>query len=139
MESIECARDCPPEPGSIDDPFQQLRRAFQARLRNDGIHLTHLRTSLTRAPAAATAVFAEIQGFAHKLRGAAAIFDAIDIGRAAEALELATVAASAGAVAAGDPAVSRALDALANLLIPANNGGGMPQVSRDARPNASTT
>ena len=53
---------------------------------------------------------------AHRLRGAAAIFDNPEVVRAARALEEATVSASAAKTHRSDPAVLATLEALIALL-----------------------
>src|ERR1700733_8960193 len=63
-----------------DDPFEQLRAAFHLRLRSDAVRLAVLAAALARADADPAIIFEDIRLFAHRVRGAAALFGAPDIG-----------------------------------------------------------
>jgi HPt (histidine-containing phosphotransfer) domain-containing protein len=116
MKFIESRQNRRPAPILVDDAFEQLRQAFNSRLRSDRVHLADLGTALTRAAAEPESIFEEIGMFAHKLRGAAAIFEAAEIGKAAMALELAATAASIAGAQNTDPPVWATLEALADRL-----------------------
>jgi HPt (histidine-containing phosphotransfer) domain-containing protein len=77
---------------SIDadqDRFEELRDIFHTRLRNDQVRLTTLSAVLAREEGDARRTFEDIRQFAHRLCGAAAIFESPEIVAAAEALETA--------------------------------------------------
>jgi chemotaxis protein histidine kinase CheA len=116
MKAAEClspgvARHSPP-----DDRFEELRDAFYARLRSDRERLTTLAAALTHAEGDAARIFEDIQLFAHRVGGAAAIFDASEVGIAANALERAAGSASTGHAANSDASVRTALETLVDLL-----------------------
>jgi HPt (histidine-containing phosphotransfer) domain-containing protein len=71
------------------DRFEELRDIFQTRLRNDQVRLTTLSAVLAREEGDARRTFEDIRQFAHRLCGAAAIFESPEIVAAAEALETA--------------------------------------------------
>jgi HPt (histidine-containing phosphotransfer) domain-containing protein len=75
------------------DRFEELRDIFHARLRSDQIRLTTLSALLAREEGDASRTFDDIRQFAHRLCGAAAIFESPEIVAAAEALETAARAA----------------------------------------------
>jgi hypothetical protein len=99
-----------------EDRFAELSRAFYARLRSDRVHLATLSASLARSEGDASGVFEEIRVFAHRLRGAATIFEAAELGAVAETLEEASSAAVAAHADNSDAAVWAALVKLSNRL-----------------------
>jgi HPt (histidine-containing phosphotransfer) domain-containing protein len=103
-----------------EDRFAELSRAFYARLRNDRVHLATLSASLARIEGDASCVFEEIRVFAHRLRGAATIFEAAELGVAAQSLEEATSAAASTHADNSDPGVWAALVNLSNRLAAVN-------------------
>ena len=113
-----------PAPAGTDDRFEELRIAYYARLKSDRAQVMALRTQLGKAPDS-KATYDAIRVCAHGMAGAAAIFEATDIMKAARALEhVATEAALAMASSdtaqsqanSGNPAVGPPLDSLIELL-----------------------
>jgi hypothetical protein len=114
-------------PQSPDDGFERLRQAFNSRLCADRVRLLALGSALTRVSADPAPILAEIQTFAHKLRGAAAIFENSEIGPAAKSLELAAIAASVGLSKTTEPSVVFALATLVDRLPAANGPAKVPE------------
>jgi HPt (histidine-containing phosphotransfer) domain-containing protein len=98
------------------DTFEQLQEAFYTRLREDRVRLVALSTALARCGANPTLPFEELASFAHRLRGASAIFGATEIRDAAHELEAAAHAAQDRRADEGDSQVWSALTLLADLL-----------------------
>jgi len=98
------------------DTFEQLQEAFYSRLRQDRERLAVLSTALTRCDANLALPFEELASFAHRLRGASAIFGAAEIRDAAHELEVAAHAARERCAKEGDSQVWSALALLADLL-----------------------
>jgi hypothetical protein len=110
------------------DPFEELREAFHARLRHDRVRFTAFGAALARADEGPAPIFEEIGTLAHRLAGAALIFEDRDIGMAASALEEAADAAVKARVDNSDPFVWAALETLVDRLA-LMNGKGVPAVS----------
>jgi HPt (histidine-containing phosphotransfer) domain-containing protein len=89
--------------------FEQLQAAFYTRLRKDRERLVVLSTALARCGENPALPFEELASFAHRLRGASAIFGADELQDAAHELEIA-------AHAAQDSQVWSALALLTDLL-----------------------
>jgi HPt (histidine-containing phosphotransfer) domain-containing protein len=98
------------------DTFEQLREAFYTRLRRDRVRLVVLSTALARCSANPALPFEELASFAHRLRGASAIFGPAEIQAAAHGLELAAHAARERRADERDSKVWSALALLADLL-----------------------
>jgi HPt (histidine-containing phosphotransfer) domain-containing protein len=98
------------------DRFEELRDIFHARLRNDQVRLTTLSALLAREEGDARRTFDDIRQFAHRLCGAAAIFEAPEIVAAAEALETAARTAYATQSNHSDVEVWGALERLTQQL-----------------------
>jgi hypothetical protein len=75
---------------SPEQEFAQLRQRFHERLQREEIRLTVLTGALADAKGASAGVVEDIGIFAHRLRGAALVFEYRRIGDAAKAVELAT-------------------------------------------------
>jgi HPt (histidine-containing phosphotransfer) domain-containing protein len=103
-------------PAAMDDEFDRIRVTFYARLRGDRMRLTTLAGSLSHAEGDPAGVFKELQGLAHRIRGAAAIFEATDLGAAAYALERAATTACDKRSDYLDGPVWLALEELVELL-----------------------
>jgi HPt (histidine-containing phosphotransfer) domain-containing protein len=102
-----------PAPAGTEDRFEELRIAYYARLKNDRAQVVALRTQLAKGPEA-KATYEAIRVCAHGMAGAAAIFEAADIMKAARKLEQA--ASEAALEDSGNPAVRPLLDSLIELL-----------------------
>jgi HPt (histidine-containing phosphotransfer) domain-containing protein len=116
MKSTEYWRRASPASSAPKDPFEELRDAFYARLRSDRVRLTTLAALLARAEGDPASIFQDIQLFAHRLRGGAAIFEAPEIGVAANVLEQAAAAASVAHADNSDASVWTALESLVDRL-----------------------
>jgi diguanylate cyclase (GGDEF)-like protein len=102
-------------PAGSNDSFEDLRTAYFTRLRSDLAQLATLRTKLGGAGTGSKTAYAAIRRIAHGMAGAAAIFKAGDVMRAAILLEQTIRAATPDAD--GD-AVRLALDTMINSLRP---------------------
>jgi HPt (histidine-containing phosphotransfer) domain-containing protein len=116
MKFIESRNDGKTIEIPAEDLFEQLQLAFYTRLRKDRVRLVVLATTLTGSRANPDPVFEELGTFAHRLRGASAIFGAAEVRDAAEALEVAAQAARDDYADEGDGRVWSALALLSDLL-----------------------
>jgi HPt (histidine-containing phosphotransfer) domain-containing protein len=98
------------------DGFDELRDAFQARLKGDRVHFVVLSAALARTEENPTRIFDDLQYRAHRLRGSASIFEVAEIALAANELEQAAASASVGHADNTDPAVWSALVTLVRLM-----------------------
>jgi HPt (histidine-containing phosphotransfer) domain-containing protein len=98
------------------DGFDELRDAFQTRLKGDRVHFVVLSAALARNKENPTQIFDDLQYRAHRLRGSASIFEVAEIASAANELEQAAALASAGHADNTDPAVWSALVTLVRLM-----------------------
>jgi HPt (histidine-containing phosphotransfer) domain-containing protein len=116
MKSIDHHGKIASTPAAIDDEFDRIRATFYARLRCDRMRLTTLATSLSRVEGHPAGVFKALQGLAHRIRGAAAVFEASELAGAAYALEQAATAACDKRSDHTDGPVWSALEELVELL-----------------------
>ena len=116
MKSIDHHERIVPTPAAMDDEFDRIRATFHARLRCDRMRLTTLATSLSRVEGHPGGVFKALQGLAHRIRGAAVVFEASELGRAAFALEQAATAACDKRSDHSDGPVWSAVEELVELL-----------------------
>jgi HPt (histidine-containing phosphotransfer) domain-containing protein len=98
------------------DGFDELRDAFQTRLKGDRVHFVVLSAALARNKENPTQIFDDLQYRAHRLRGSASIFEVAEIALAANELEQAAALASVGHAENTDPAVWSALVTLVRLM-----------------------
>lgn len=105
-----------PAPIAAESELEALREAFYSRLRSDRARMLTLCAELARAETYATPVYSDIRMVAHRLGGAAAMFDAPQISQAAVALEDAAVTAINTHADNVDSTVWTALEALVDLL-----------------------
>ena len=98
------------------DGFDELRDAFQARLKGDRVHFVVLSAALARTEENPARIFDDLQYRAHRLRGSASIFEVAEIASAANELEQAAASAAAGHADNTDPAVWSALVTLVRLM-----------------------
>jgi len=120
MRSAEFRSRTSPTQIVPDDPFEELQGAFQARLRSDLVRLMALGAALACADADPAPIFEDIRVFAHRVRGAAALFGAPDIGVVADALEQAAISAANAHASNLDDSVCTALEALTERLAAVN-------------------
>lgn len=99
-----------------DDAQESLRRKFHQRLQSERIQLASLATALTQADKAPNGAFEELRLCAHRMHGAAAMFEYADVAAAAHALELASGGASVAHAGNFDPSVWTALVSLVGVL-----------------------
>jgi HPt (histidine-containing phosphotransfer) domain-containing protein len=116
MKYIEHVTDRTTQVVLPDDTFEQLQLAFYERLRKDRAGLAILGTALARAVTNPTPALEDLRTFAHRLRGAAAIFGAAEIRDAAQDLEVASYAAPNTLEDPANGAVWSAIALLADLL-----------------------
>ena|ERR1700733_10203840 len=109
------------EPLSPDEEFEQLRQSFYGRLRREQTLLAALTEALGSANVDSGLVLADIERFAHRLRGAALVFEFGEIGNAAKAVELAAASGENGHWDA--PSVMSNMQVLATKLA-AETGSG---------------
>lgn len=102
---------------ALDTQFEQLRGAFYTRLCSDRKQLTLLSAELAGAAVDARPVYEEMRQVAHRMCGAAAIFDVPEVGSAAYKLEQATLLAIASHADNADEPVWSALEALVDILL----------------------
>jgi HPt (histidine-containing phosphotransfer) domain-containing protein len=112
------------------DTFEQLQEAFYTRLRMDRVRLVVLSNTLARCSENPALTFEELASFAHRLRGASAIFGAAEIQDAAHGLEVAAHAARERRADEGDSQVWSALALLADLLAAVTDSTPPPAFSR---------
>jgi HPt (histidine-containing phosphotransfer) domain-containing protein len=103
-------------PATAQNHFEQLRRAFYTRLRWDRARLASLSNELQHAEGDSALILDELRVVAHRICGAAAVFEAPEIGTAAYTLEQALLTAIQTHADRTDPNVSGPLDALLELL-----------------------
>jgi hypothetical protein len=103
-------------PVAPSDDFEQIRDAFYARLRSDRVCLMDLGAVLARAEGDASGVFEDIRAFAHRMHGAAAIFEDAGVSIDACALEQAANLAAIAHVDNSDAHVWSALETLVARL-----------------------
>ena len=103
-------------PPVLDDEFDRLREAFCTRMRSDEVRLTILAASLARIEGDPVGIFAALQALAHRIRGAAAIFQATELTNSAHALEQAATNACDSRADHADGAVWSTLEDLVEQL-----------------------
>ena len=96
--------------------FESLGTIFLARLQSERVHLATSSAALARADDNPEAIFHDLQFRAHRLSGAASIFDADDIAAAAHALDEAAAAAAHSHASNTNPRVWGAMLTLMSLL-----------------------
>jgi hypothetical protein len=100
----------------VDDGFESLKLAFQARLESERVHFVTLSAALARADENPAWIFEDLQYRAHRLQGGAAIFDEAEVASAAGALEEAAVHAAKSRADNTDEKVWEALVRLVRLM-----------------------
>jgi HPt (histidine-containing phosphotransfer) domain-containing protein len=127
----------PPRASAANDSrLEELRYEYYARLDRDRARLATLSAELAHAETDAMPVYEDIRSLARRMGGAAAVFEAIEIGNAAVALEQATLAAINARADNADTSVWTALEGLVDLLLKA--GWTQSQIAH-ARPLPGST
>jgi HPt (histidine-containing phosphotransfer) domain-containing protein len=99
-----------------DVTYEDVRQSFLVRLHSEQTRLTALAHVLGSAEGNPAPAFASLEGFAHRLRGAAAVFDFTDLRDVAKALEVAANAAVIERAPANEPRAQSAIRTLATRL-----------------------
>jgi HPt (histidine-containing phosphotransfer) domain-containing protein len=105
-----------PQPSESDKAFEVVRQSFLARLPGELERVVTLVAEHRAAENDCTPVLRNIATYAHRLRGAAAVFGALELGTAARAAELAAEAVLDKSGTDADGRVSTTLRILAAAL-----------------------
>jgi hypothetical protein len=100
----------------LDVLYEQVRQSFLVRLQGEEALLGQLGAALGSAKTDSESAIVDLEMFAYRLRGAAAVFGLPEIRVAAKALELAAAAAAVRSASIGDPPVLEAINLLAMRL-----------------------
>jgi HPt (histidine-containing phosphotransfer) domain-containing protein len=110
-----------------NEELKALRLLFQRRMQDDLLMLGSLAARFASADSVPGTVLEEIRFFAHRLHGAAAIFEAHELARSAQALEAAAVLAVNGCARNTPPSVSSIMQSLlGQLALRIDNHSGAP-------------
>ena len=104
------------KPTVLDVSYEDVRQSFLLRLHGDEVRLAVLRDALGSAEVSPATAFVDLEIFAHRLRGAAAVFDLPELRDAAKGLELAAAVAVAERSVIGEPRVQETIRILATRL-----------------------
>ena len=99
-----------------DVTYEDVRRSFLNRLPGEHTRLAGLADTLGSGAVASASAFGELEGFAHRLRGAAAVFDFPELRDAAKVLEIAANAGVLGRAPVTEPRVQAAIRSLVEQL-----------------------
>jgi hypothetical protein len=125
MKSDEVRQMPPQRPGSPDEEFAKLRGRFHRRLRKEHTQLTALIQALGGTKERPALIVPSIQAFAHRLRGAALVFEYPELAAKAKTVELSAIASL---LRDGNPlyetAVVSAMNQLGSRLSHEISGGG---------------
>jgi HPt (histidine-containing phosphotransfer) domain-containing protein len=100
------------QPLSPDQEFEEVRQSFLARLPSEQANLAMLAKTLEFTVLDSAPAFGDLARFAHRLRGAAAVFEFPTLRDAAKALELAAAVAEGEHAPNSEPLVQTVLRAL---------------------------
>ena len=101
---------------SPEDAQESLRRKFHRRLQSERVQLAALATALTLAESKPDSAFEELRLCAHRMHGAAAVFEYADVAAAAHRLEQASEAAAMAHTGVFEPTVWATLVSLIAVL-----------------------
>ena len=107
--------------------YEEVRESFIVCLRGEQAHLKMLREALEAADGFPVEVFGDLERFAHRLRGAAAVFAMPQLRDAAKLLEQAAAAALARHAAGSDLRLRRSTQLLAGRLTRFDRDNGSKQ------------
>jgi hypothetical protein len=113
----------------LDVTYEDVRLSFAIRLHGEEARLSFLAGALQLTGPDTAAAFVDLEMFAHRLRGAAAVFDYPVLREEAKALELAAAAAAVKGSPVGEPSVQDTMRALALRLSAMNAATPSPGVS----------
>jgi hypothetical protein len=108
VRRIEQAQSGGAQTAVPDVTYEDVRQSFLLRLSSEHTRLVALAGALGSG-AGDSAAFGDLEGFAHRLRGAAAVFDFPELREAAKALEMAANDAMVGQAPVDDPRVQTAI------------------------------
>ena len=128
MPPIERARSSGARPPT-DLSYEDVRRSFLTRLQGEQIRLEFLSATLGASGDDTAAAFCELERFAHRLRGAAAVFGVPPLCEAAKALELLAADAALKRAPNNDPRVKSAVHILAARLDQLNGGAPSAEIA----------
>jgi HPt (histidine-containing phosphotransfer) domain-containing protein len=103
-------------PIALDDAQESLRRKFHRRLQSERVELAVLATALSQVGDEPSKAFENLRLCAHRMHGAAAVFEYLEVAAAAGSLERASEAASTAQAGNFDRPVWNALISLLGLL-----------------------
>jgi HPt (histidine-containing phosphotransfer) domain-containing protein len=118
-------------PIKLDVSFADVRRSFLDRLRGEQARLAFLAAALETAGMHNVSAFIDLEVFAHRLRGAAAVFELHELRDESKALELAASAATTRYSPDTRLQVGEAIRKLADRLIYLNQGLADASVTAD--------
>lgn len=122
MTHTEQQRNSTAQRLSPDEEFAEVRRSFQDRLHGEQAKLATLAKALECTALDPAPAFGDLAHFAHRLRGAAAVFEFPTLRDAAKALELVAAGALAERAPNCEPRVQKAIRALDTRLASLNEG-----------------
>jgi hypothetical protein len=129
MRSIDTAAAVRAKPGApSEDDFDVLRNAFTARLQNKRTQFTALSTALAGCEANYEKIVGDLVFRAHRLRGAAEIFEEFDVARAAETLEESAAAAVKSPIKGSEAGIRAAIEHMVNVIEATLPAAAMPEV-----------
>lgn len=117
------------KPTTLDASFEDVRQSFLIRLHSEQSRLAFLADALGSAQIDPASAFVDLETFAHRLRGAAAVFDLPELRDDSKQLELAAAAAAIEHSPVSEPRVQKTMQILAGRLICLNRGTPMSNVT----------
>jgi HPt (histidine-containing phosphotransfer) domain-containing protein len=103
-------------PAGPNDPFDDLRASYYARLRSERSRLIELHTQLSCPELDPIPLYETIRLVAHGMAGAAAVFGVTEVLSAATTLERAALVTTKAHAGNAGPTVHAALNTLTDLL-----------------------
>jgi len=107
---------------AADAAYEDVRQSFLIRLHGEKTRLAVLEAALQSAGPDPVSAFLDLETFAHRLRGAAAVFDFPGLRDDSKVLELAAAGAAIHGSPCGEPDVQKAMGILATRLTRLNGG-----------------
>jgi hypothetical protein len=129
MPRIEHSHSVTRKPVAADIEFEEVRQSFLIRLHSEQTRLGVLQTALRAAGSDPVSAFMNLESFAHRLRGAAAVFDFPGLRDDSKVLELAAADAVLRLSPVGEPHVQTAMRMLTTRLTRLNGGTSSADVA----------
>jgi len=139
MPPIEQPKGRGPTPAVPDVTYEDVRQSFLIRLLGEKTRLAALADELGCGAATPASTFGELEGFAHRLRGAAAVFHYPELRDAAKGLEIAANAAVVEQNPANEICVQTAMRSLGIRLDCLTGSAPPPIVAIAPMPTNQTT